>query len=361
MNEALQDLYYRFPLPTAYASIDKLERAIARKGYSRRKTLEWLEAQNSYNQHKNVRRRFPRRVYNVRNFDDLWEADLMDLRSLKTYNNGVSYILIVIDALSKYAWAEPMFNKTSKSVANALARILSKSNNRKPVCLQTDKGKEFLGREMQDFLGENKINFRVARSPDTKAAIAERLIRTIKEKIWRYFTYTKTRRYIDMLQKIMESYNQSKHSATRMTPASVTLANAAEARRNIQQKYGSCTFKQPKYSVGDIVRVSRAKRAFEKGYVGSWSEELFKIDRISTTNQPPVYFLKDLSDEEIVGFFYEQELSRVRKNLADEIFEIDKILRTVGKGAQKRHLVSWKGYPTKFDSWVNATDIKKLQ
>ena len=110
----------------------------------------------------------------MRNFDDVWEADLMDIRSIKSYNNGYSYILTVIDVISKYAWAEPIKDKTWRNVADAFARILSRSNGRKPICLQIDKGKEFVGDVMQTNLSKHGIAYRVARSPDTKAAIVER-------------------------------------------------------------------------------------------------------------------------------------------------------------------------------------------
>ena len=89
--------------------------------------------------------------------------------------------------------------------------------------------------------------------------------------------------------------------------------------------------------------------------------ELFKIDRISETRQPVVYYLKDLSGEDIEGFFYEQELSRVRKDLNSETFEIEAILKEAGRGSSKKYFVKWKGYPSKFNQWVSASEIKDLQ
>ena len=208
-------------------------------------------------------------------------------------------------------------------------------------------------------LKNNDIQFRVARSPDTKAAVAERLVRTIKERMWRFFTYSKTYRYIDVLQKIIESYNNSKHSAIKMTPASVTLFNAATARKNLNHRYRQNASRSPRFKVGDLVRVSRTRTAFAKGYEGGWSEEIFKIKRISESRPPHVYILKDLADEEIDGFFYEEELSRVKKDMNEALWEIDEILKTKGKGRSKKHFVRWKGYPESFNSWVNADDIKK--
>lgn len=364
-KKIFENIYYSLPHPAAYAAIDKLFQAVRskkkiKKKYHRENVVDWLESQDAYNLHRPVRHRFIRRTYNVQNMDDLWEADLMDLRSLKTYNDGYSYVLTIIDAVSKYSWLEPIKEKSSKNVAEAFSRVFSRSSGRKPICLQTDKGKEFVGRETQQVLRDNDITHRVARSPDTKAAIAERLIRTIKERIWRYFTHKNTRRYIDVLAEIIEAYNQSKHSATKMTPASVTLYNVAKARKNIQQRYKSSKLdRAPKFKIGQLVRVSRARNIFQKSYEGGWTLEIFKIVRISTTRQPPVYFLQDLSGEDIDGCFYGEELSRVRKNLNAASFEIDKILESRGTSRSKEYFVSWKGYPEKFNSWVKASQLSQ--
>ena len=163
------------------------------------------------------------------------------------------------------------------------------SNGRKPICLQTDKGKEFVGDVMQKNLSKYGIAYRVARSPDTKAAIVERIIRTIKERTWRYFTHKNTRRYVDVLQKIVDACNHTKHSATKMVPATVTLYNATKARKNLQRRYGNRDFTALKYCVGDLVRVSRAKHVFAKGYEGGWTLDIFTITRISSTRPPVVY------------------------------------------------------------------------
>lgn len=357
----MERLYYNLPKPTTYAGADKLLTS-TRKRYTKRQVIDWLESQDAYNSHKLVRRRFPRRIYNAENIDDVWEADLMDVRSLSTYNDNYTYLLACIDVLGKFAWVEALLDKTSKSVARAFERILSRCGNRKPKLLQSDLGKEFVGADMQKTLKNHDITYRVVRNPDTKAAIVERFIRTFKERMYRYFTHKKTRRYVDVLQQIVESYNNSKHSAIKMIPALVNSKNAAEVRSNLQHKYGDkIPIREPKYSVGDLVRISRARNIFAKGYEGGWTVELFKISGISRVRHPHVYFLKDLADEEIGGFFYEEELSRVKKDLDKEVFEIDQVLETRGRGANRKFLVSWVGFPAKFNSWVYAKDVKKLQ
>ena len=235
--------------------------------------------------------------------------------------------------MSKFLWIEPTLDKSGNSITEAFERILKRSDGRIPLLVQSDAGKEFLSRKLQTLLKTNGIEFKLARSPDVKASLAERVIRTVKERIWRYFTHKNTRRYIDVLQNIVKAYNSSQHSSIKMAPSAVTLENAAVARENLMRRYAHVKRRLPKYSLNDVVRISRVKNIFEKGYESGWTLELFKIDRISETRPPVVYYLKDLSGENIEGFFYEQELSRVRKNLKDATYEIESILKESGRGS----------------------------
>jgi len=214
---------------------------------------------------------------------------------------------------------------------------------------------------MQKFLEENNIRFRVARNPDVKAAVVERFNRTLKERMWRYFTHKNTRRYIDVLQNIVNAYNHTRHSSTRMQPAVVTRENARIARRNITRRWKDNVRearekRKAKYSVGDFVRISRAKAAFEKGYEAGWSEEIFRIHHVLDWRKPRVYELSDLAGEIIDGIFYEQELGRVEKNLQEEEFIVERVIKSKGRGNNKQ-LVSWRGYPSKFDSWIPASSL----
>ena len=233
----LEKFYYHLPHSAAYAGTRNLVHTV-RHRIPHSRVVEWLESQDAFNLHKPVRKRFPRRFYNTRNIDDTWEVDLADLRSLKCYNDQISYFLVVVDVLSKFAWVELLIDKTGKSVADGFKRVLARSKGRIPVCCQSDAGKEFVCSNFQKILRENGIMYKPAPSSDSKAACAERLIRTIKERLWRYFTHKNTHRYIDVLQKIVASYNSTRHSATKMIPSAVTLENAVVARENLQRKYG---------------------------------------------------------------------------------------------------------------------------
>lgn len=322
----------------------------------------WLTKHDTYTLHKAIRRRFPRLYYNVDGIDQVWEADLIQLTSLKSYNDDISYILVVIDVLSKFVWVQPLVDKTTLEVTKAFQKILDTSH-RKPHTLQSDRGKEFVGKVFQKCLNDNDIHFRTVSNPDVKAAVVERFNRTLKERMYRYFTHKNTKRYIDVLQLLVDAYNNTRHSTIKMEPASVTIYNAHKARKNLVKrgKQRQPLRKNPKYKTGMYVRISREKNIFEKGAEKSWSEEVFKITNVLKRQALFIYKLADLQGEDIEGFFYPEELSAVHKErVQEQEFKIDKILRTKGKGKKKQHFVSWVGYPEKFNSWIPASDLKNI-
>lgn len=135
----IEDFYFNFDQPSTYAGAHLVQAAAKKKGHDPQKVLEWLESQKAYTLHKQVRWRFPRRMYNVRNVADTWEIDLADLRKLKDYNDNYKYVLTCIDVLSKFAFAEPLYDKTAVKVSEALDKIFKSCGNRLPLVVQSDK------------------------------------------------------------------------------------------------------------------------------------------------------------------------------------------------------------------------------
>ena len=132
--------------------------------------------------------------------DDQWQADLVDMSSLARFNKGYKFLLTCIDVFSKFAWVVSLENKTGESLAHGFQTILD--TGRSPEKLQTDKGTEFLNRNFQSFLKEKSIHFFTTNS-ELKASVVERFNRTLKTRMWKYFTAKNTRVYIDILQDIV--------------------------------------------------------------------------------------------------------------------------------------------------------------
>lgn len=356
IDEVLSKIYNDPSNPASFSTSRALWKA-ANKSFPLHSVEEWLQNQDAYTLHKPTRKRFTRNRYVIDNIDDLWQADLNDMASIKQHNNGYVYLLTVIDVFSKFAWSIPLKRKTGSEVSAAFKKIFNKSG-RKPLNLETDKGKEFLNKVFQKFLKENDVHFYHTHNPDIKACIVERFNRTLKSKMWRYFTMKNTYRYVSVLPKLMYAYNHTRHRSIRMAPSEVHDGNVREVWYNLN---GMSLAKKkiiPKFKIEDFVRISKEKIKFDKSYDQGWSEEIFKI-KFVIPRQPVVYRIEDLHQEEIEGTFYEKELQKVTyQNKSD--FKIDKIVETKGKGIRKKVLVKWKGYPSKFNSWVLWSDISKI-
>ena len=161
--------------------------------------------------------------------------------------------------------------------------------------------------------------------------MVERLNRTLKTGMWKYFTSKNTRVYIYILQDIVQGYNNSYHRSVGQAPVSVSLLNVGQVRRKL---YGNSWAKpriQLRFKLGDQVRISKSRRTFKKGYLPSWTQEIFTVTKI-IPRVPPVYRLQDYADDEIEGVFHAEELQKVHKS--DDIYKIEKIL------AEKKKLQS---------------------
>jgi len=282
----------------------------------------------------------------VRGIDEILAADLVDMQLFSEYNDGVKYLLTVIDVFSKYGWMRPLKRKTGEEVAAAFKSIFKLG--RKPKKLWVDKGRESYNKDVRGILGKTTM---YSTKNEEKSSVVERWNRTMKENMYKYFSTNATRKYIHVIDKMTEKYNNTRHSSIKMAPVQASLKkNEAAVWRSL---YGNEQHAlPPKFSVGDKVRITKKKNIFEKGYTPRWTEEVFTISSIQYTD-PPTYKIADFGGEEIHGTFYEQELQKTRQ----EIYRIKKVIRKRGN----RSLVKWLGYPESFNSWADNKDLIKLQ
>ena len=185
--------------------------------------------------------------------DSLWEADLAFVQDVANENGGVNYLLVVIDVHSKYVWVRLIKNKTARSLLEAFDSILSKG--RKPDRLRTDKGTEFLNESFQQYLKKKNIQLYTANN-EPKASVVERVNRTLKSKLYCYFMAVNSLRYIDVLQDLVYSYNNTYHRSIGCAPATVSLRNVETVRRKLYGEITSTASKKFKFDVGHHVRLS---------------------------------------------------------------------------------------------------------
>lgn len=242
-----------------------------------------------------------------------------------------------------------MKNKKAISVVNAFKHIFE-STYRRPFRVQADKGREFVNTSLRNFFKQNGICFNTTNN-EGKCAIAERCIKTLKARIFKYMYHKNSYRYIDVLQAICSSYNNCFHRTIQMAPSAVNDSNILEVYNNL--KRGKIiSHSRAKCKVNDYVRIAKYKGTFDKGYMPNWSSEIFRIKSVISSS-PVVYKIIDLLDEDIEGNFYEQEIQKV---IYDEqaLTAVDKIVakRVVGNSTQL--LIKWRGYPKKFNSWIDS-------
>lgn len=294
--------------------------------------------------HKPARKNFPRRRTIIKGLNDLWQIDLAEMRPYARENKGFKFIMVVINCFSKYMWTCPLKTKTGDAIVNSLMEILKK--HPVPKNLQTDQGKEFFNAKFHDLMKKYKINHYNTFSVK-KAAIAERAIRTLKVKLYKYFSLHGTYKWIDVLPKITQDYNNTKHRTTGYKPSEVDESNQ---KIILNRAYSYLKIRGPqKFKVGDNVRISKAKCLFEKGYTPNWSTELFKISKINITN-PVTYLLEDFQGNPISGAFYEEEL---QKTANPDIYLVEKVL----KRKANKLFVKWLGLDSKQNSWIDKRNI----
>ena len=171
-----------------------------------------------------------------------------------------------------------------------------------------------------------------------KSVVAERFIRTIKNKIYKYMTSISKNVYIDKLDDIVDEYNNTHHGTIKMKSIDVEDNTYINIGKEIN-------YNNPKLKVGDHVKISKYKNVFAKGYTPNWSEEIFVIKKIKNI-VPWTYFINNLNDEEIIGTFYEKELQKIE-------FRIEKVIKKNGD----KSYVKWKRYNSSFNSWIDKIDL----
>ena len=201
-------------------------------------------------------------------------------------------------------------------------------------------GSEFYNQFFKDLLKINNIEM-YSTFNEGKSVVAERFIRNLKNKIYKHMTAISKNVYFDVLDDIVDKYNNTVHRTIKMKPIDVTNDSFAENNEESNKK-------GLKFKVGDHVRISKYKNVFAKGYVPNWSEEVSIVNKIKNT-VPWTYTISELNSEQIIGSFYEKDLEKTNQ----KEFRIEKVLKR--KGDQL--YVKWKGYDNSFNSWINKKDL----
>ena len=195
--------------------------------------------------HKPIIRKFQKRKSLFIFRDNIWGVDLADMQSLSKYNKGDKYLMCAIDLFSKYAWVVPLKDKKGNSIDISFQKIISEG--RKPNNIWFDHSSEFYNNSFKYFLKIDNIEM-YSTYNEEKFVVAERFIRTLKNKIIKHMTDISKNVYFDAVDDFVNKYNNTFHKAIKMKPIGVTDDSYAEYNEDFNKK-------GPKFKFGDHVRI----------------------------------------------------------------------------------------------------------
>ena len=281
------------------------------------------------------------------------------MQSLSKYNKGIKYLFCAIDLFSKYAWILLLKDNRRFSIFNAFQKIISKG--RKPNKIWVDQGGEFYNKLFKRCLKINNIEM-YSTYNEGKSVVAERFVRTLKNMIFKHMTAVSKNAYFDVLDNSVNKYNNTVNRTVKMEPIDVTSDSYAEYNEGSNEK-------DPKFKVGDHVRISKYKNNFAKENTQNWSEEVFIISKIKNTVSW-TYVVSDLNGEKTDERFMKKNCEKqnlffvhIQFNFLQfstyeiytnqNAFRIEKAIKRKGNELY----VKWKGYDNLSNSWINKKDL----
>ena len=313
VDRLLTDLYYKPSSPVSFSAPEKLYHAAKKKNMfvTLKEVRHWLSRQDTYTSFRQNNQHIPRRKVVVRGIRHQFQADLMDMSAIKSKNDGYKFLLTVIDCFSRLAAVVPLKSKHAVNVLQGMKVAFEHIGY--PDKLQTDQGKEFWNYQMKRYLEEKGIILFYT-DQELKAQMVERFNRTIREKIKKYMRANQTLRYVDVLPRLVQSYNTSPHGGLHgFAPVQVSKDNEKEIFDLQYGEYLSENKKHHRYKIGDIVKAAASKAGpLVKDKPTFESEPFMIVDCIHSN--PPTYKLKRLWSNTVVqGVYYESQLQKVWK------------------------------------------------
>lgn len=353
-NEQIKRNYVSPPHPSAFGGITSIARRYNISADKAAKILSEIDAYTLHREYKKPRKRNPYYVYTLR---QQAQVDLIDIRGLAEHNNGISYLLVLIDCFSRKLWVYPLRNKSGNAVAAALDYIFGEMQSL-PKSIFCDRGTELKNDHVKALLRRNNVTLMHPNS-EIKAGIVERANRSLQNLIYRFMTDGETRTYINSLQEIVESYNSRPHrSIAHLSPHEAELpensdkvvtALRAHYEKAITPKYVK------KFKIGDKVRIKTAYgNRFARGYEEQFSREIFEVVAINSRMAIPMYRLKSLNTDEVIrGHFYQNEMQATNS----DVYKVERVLRRRWRNGERECFVKWLNFSSRHNSWIKESDI----
>lgn len=310
IDKLLSNIYENIQHPDSFSSIYRLFQAAKKEkpDIKLNQVRDWMLGNKTFTTHRRLVPRFRRRKVIVRGPKYQYQADLMDYDVLARENDGVTFLLTVIDCFSRFAAIVPIKNKEGPTCRDALKKAFNFMAI--PKKLQTDEGGEFHNHACQYFYKKNNI-IHFSTFQELKASMVERFNRTVRQKIKKYMSNKRTLRYVDILADLIHGYNKSKHSSLGVySPEEVNERNKAAVFEHLYGEYLRKKRKQFKFKEGELVRLASYRSVFGNKNAVNFTEEVFTVAEALDT-KPPMYRIFDPEDNEIIpGPFYEPQMQK---------------------------------------------------
>lgn len=298
--------------------------------------------------HKPVRKVVEYRKVLSNSINEIFSMDLVEMRDFNDENNGYKYILTCVDVYSRFSFVEPMKSKTGPETAKAIENIIKKASS-PPEKIWCDEGREFYNKDVDKLRAKYNISI-YSTYGVAKSSIVERFNRTFKGIMYKQFTINGDHVWYNILDKLINNYNKKKHSTINNTPYNVYYNQIDIKKNRIDDRKET----KPKFKLNDRVRISYKKDPFYKSYLPNWSHQIYTISEVLDT-KPTTYKIKDELNEVIKGSFYDNELQKTKQK--ENVYLVEKILKTRKVKGKKEHLIKWIGYDDKFNSWEPEENI----
>jgi len=346
MNKVVEETYKTLRNPASFTSVEPLYKELRENHPSikRKDVIKTLRNSDTYTLHRKSLNRFKRLATKSSGLYVSWQMDLIDFQSFAQLNKGYRYAITLLDVYSRQLFSHPLKTKTGREVLEAIKKVFTE--DRMPLYVACDQGKEFWNRDVMDFMKQNNIHMYSPTSQEIKCGMIERYNALLHNKLRKAMYQRGKWQWYDLLDDALYSLNHRYCRTIGMRPADVK-------KDSFGFQYEPPT--KCKFRVGDFVRLASYKKVFSKRYNQKWTDERFVIAHAFPRN-PPVYHVKDLKDNLLHGLFYEPELQLVENESG--LYRIETIIKRRTVRGRKQFFVKYLGYDD--PAWVNASDVVDL-
>jgi hypothetical protein len=357
IDDYLASKYFDTKHPGSFSGINKFFHHLDKSRVNKQQVSEWLARNETYSGYREIRRRFKRPVVIVSGKFSQIDSDVAHLAQYKTENRGYSYFVVCVDILTRVVMVEALKTTTGEEMLTVLKRMFKKH---KPKTLRTDRGSEYIGKKVQNWLKRSSIKY-MKTDHEVKANYAEIIIKNFKNKIIKSMFKRQSNQWIDLLQDIANSYNDTKHRSIGITPNEALAMDEAKLwRLNYLRKIKSPEKITFKFQIGDVVKISHLARKLQRHYDRKWSFENFIISERLRNQYIPMYVIKSWNNDPVLGKFYSNELQKVIVD-HNTVYNIEKTLKRRRRNRVTELLVRWQGWGPDYDSWLPESEVLKIQ